>query len=276
VISKAALVALLNRRLRRFDIALLRPSEQWRMTGQLGRQPVPPPPPVPARPPLLRQFGPARAGFDMAVVMPSLLRPSIAQALASVFAQDFPGTVQTLIGIDVPEGDMAPVEAACRDRPDNHTVLLFDPGYSTSVRHGGLHPAWDGGVLRVVLSYLAASRHVAYLDDDNWWAPCHLSALHQALAGHDYAWSGRIAVDRQTRAIGAPMPDEGFIDPNCLGLDKLACEAVLRWWGLPKRDSRSAIDADRNVSRLLGAWFRGRASGEASVFYAVRAPLPPL
>lgn len=275
MISKGDLVAFLNRRLRRLDIALIRHSELWRTGASLGRQPRPPPPPPPARPPLLRQFGPSRAGFDVAVVMPTLLRPTIAQALRSVFAQEFAGTVQVLVGVDVPEGDAAAVEDACRDRPDRCTVLLLDPGYSTSVRHGGLHASWDGGVLRVVLSYLAASRRVAYLDDDNWWAPGHLAAMCAALAGHDFAWSGRIAVDRHTRTPGETMPFEGFIDPNCLIVDKLACETVLRWWGLPKRDSRTGADADRHVSRFLFEAFSGRATGAATVFYAVREPLPP-
>lgn len=275
VISKGDLVAFVNRGLRHVDAALIRRSELWRITAGFVRQPAPPASPPPPRPPLLRQFGPERGGFDIAVVMPTLLRPTIAEALRSVFAQDFPGTVQTLIGIDVPRGRLAAVEDACRDRPANHSVLLVDPGYSTSVRHGGLHPAWDGGVLRVVLSYLAASRHVAYLDDDNWWAPGHLAALRAALEGHDFAWARRRAVDRLSRAPGAEMPFDGFIDPNCLAIDKLACEAVLRWWGVPLQRSDHGIDADRNVSRILRAEFRGRATGQLSVYYAPRDRPPP-
>ena len=275
VISKAGLIAFLNRRLRRFDVTLIRHSELWRATAELGRQPVAATPPAPARPPLLVRFGPDRARFDVAVVMPTILRPTLFDALRSVFAQDFAGSVQTLVGVDVPRGGAEVVEAACRARPDNHTVLLLDPGYSTSARHGGLHPAWDGGVLRVVLSYLAASRHLAYLDDDNFWAPAHLSSIRAALEGHDYAWAERILIDRQTRALGEKIPFEGFFDPNCLAIDKLACEAVLRWWGLPKRDSRTATDADRNISRtLMGGAFRGRGTGQATVYYAMRPPLP--
>ena len=280
VISRGKLVAFLNRRLRPLDTVLLRRSELWRITDFLGRQP-PPGPPGPARPPLARGFGPddGATRFDFAVVMPSILRPTLADALRSVFAQDFPGTVQTLIGVDQPCGDLAPVEAACRDRPPNHAVLLFDPGYSTSQRHGGLHPGWDGGVLRTVLSYLAASRRVAYLDDDNWWAPHHLSALAAALEGHDWAWSRRWFVDPTTRV---PLAEDvwelvgpgagvfgGFVDPNCLALDKLACEAVLRWWAIPTRNSGTAWDADRNVFRILSTEFRGRASGTASSYYAM-------
>ena len=40
--------------------------------------------------------------FDVAVVIPSLLRPTLPRALRSVFAQDFQGSVQILIGIDAP------------------------------------------------------------------------------------------------------------------------------------------------------------------------------
>jgi hypothetical protein len=281
VVSKGDIVAFLNRRLRPLDAVLMRRSELWRITDFLGRQP-PPGPPRPLRAPLVRAFGPdgGAARFDFAVVIPSILRPTLADALRSVFAQDFAGSVQTLIGVDVPLGEAAVVEAACRDRPPNHAVLLFDPGYSTSQRHGGLHPAWDGGVLRTVLSYLAASRRVAYLDDDNWWAPNHLSSLAAALEGHDWAWSRRWFAAPCTRE---PLAEDvwesvgpgagvfgGFVDPSCLAIDKLACEAVLRWWAIPTRNSGTAWDADRNVFRVLSSEFRGRGTGVASSFYALR------
>jgi hypothetical protein len=278
LISMSKFVASLNRHLRRFDVALVRPSELWRITDFLGRQPLPGPA-KPGRPPLARAFGPDDGAirFDFAVIIPSILRPTIADALRSIFAQDFGGTVQTLVGIDQPRGDIALVEAACRDRPPNHGVLLFDPGYSTSQRHGGLHPAWDGGVLRTLLSYLAASRRLAYLDDDNWWAPNHLSSLASALEGHDWAWSRRWFVDPHTRQ---PLVEDiwesvgpgagvfgGWVDPNCLAIAKLACEAVLRWWAIPTRNSGTAWDADRNIFRILSNEFHGRATGQVSCHY---------
>ena len=90
---------------------------------------------------------------DVAVIMPTIIRSTMKEALQSVFRQ-----------------------AHC-------CVNVIYPGYSTSVRHGGLHPAYDGGVLRCVLTYLANSRYVAYLDDDNWWADNHLSSMLAAKPG---------------------------------------------------------------------------------------------
>ena len=45
-----------------------------------------------------------QTSFDVAVVMPTLLRPSLKRAVESVFAQDVRGRVQILIGVDVAEG----------------------------------------------------------------------------------------------------------------------------------------------------------------------------
>ncbi len=61
----------------------------------------------------------------------------------------------------------------------------------------------------------------------------------------------------------------GWVDPNCLAIDKIACEAVLRWWSIPIRHSAGAMDADRNVFRILNAEFRGAPTGQHSVFYEI-------
>jgi hypothetical protein len=283
IINRRRLAGLTNRLLRHFDMELVRLSELWRITSMLGYQPPPGPTP-PGRPGALHVFGPppGDANFEFSVVIPSILRPTIADTLRSVFAQDFPGPVQTLIGIDQPIGDIGVVEAVCRDRPPHHTVMVLDPGYSTSVRHGGLHPARDGGVLRTVLSYLAASRRVAYLDDDNWWAPNHLSTLAAALEGFDWAWSRRIYVHPETRRVigedtwhsvgpyaGTDAADGGWVDPNCLAIDKLRCEAVLRLWGIPQIDSNDGMTGDCRVFRILRREFRGNDTGVASSFYVL-------
>ena len=285
---KARAAAWADHRLRRFDASLSRRTDLWRWSSQLGKQPgrtsISQPRPGGA---FLRAFTSRPAWtqqepFDFAVIMPTTLRPSIADSLRSIFEQDYPGSVQTLIGLDRSEADPRVVERACESMPANHTVVFLYPGYSTSARHGGLHPSWDGGVLRTTLCYLANSPRVAFLDDDNWWDRGHLSSLGRALTGRDWAYAQRWFVHPVSRmplckdiweSVGPNQGDKaqsgGWVDPNCLAMDKLACEAVLRWWSIPLRNSPKAMDADRNVFRILSTEFDGAPTGEATVFYSL-------
>jgi hypothetical protein len=289
-LNRETLINGLNRLLRRADAEIVRPSDFWRTMGFLGRQPQR----DPARQcrtaePWMQSFGaPADSLFDFAVVMPTVIRPSIAEAIASIFAQTFPGRVQTLIGIDAAHGDRRIIVDACRSIPCNHSVMVLSPGYSTSARHGGLHPAWDGGALRTILCYLAHSRRVTFLDDDNWWAPTHLQALETALAGHEWAWSSRWFVHPDSRS---PICEDiwesvgpaggifeafggGWTDPNTIAFDKTICEAVLRWWSLPVRNSPKAMDADRNVFGILSREFLGRSTKQTTVYYTLNTNDP--
>ena len=241
---------------------------------------------TPSGPPFLKHYrgrlvrSPQKPA-DFAVVMPTILRPTIAEALQSVFDQRFAGDVQILIGIDRALPDAVDVESICHLVPDRHSVLVFYPGYSTSRRNGGLSYSWDGGHLRTILSYLANSRYIAYLDDDNWWGEDHLASLHKTLLdGAEWAWSRRWFVHPKSRkpicrdeweSIG---PGVGFydflggwVDPNCLGIDKIACEAVLRWWSIPA--AANPMSADRNVFHVLRTHFRGAWTGRSTVFYQI-------
>ncbi|HMA49054.1 MAG TPA: glycosyltransferase family A protein [Magnetospirillaceae bacterium] len=216
--------------------------------------------------------------FDVAVVMPTILRPEIAPALASIFSQNFSGRIQVLVGIDVARGDPSLVQAACALRPANCVVQLFYPGYSTSGRHGGLGEAWDGGVLRTVLSFLANSRLVAYLDDDNWWHPNHLHLLAGAIRDRDYAFSQRWFVHHRTGRIvarddweslgpGRGIYSGGFVDPNCLMLNKIRCADILPLWTKPLRGDPKAMSADRTVFAALAERFQAGAVGQPTVYY---------
>ncbi|MBN8898600.1 MAG: glycosyltransferase family 2 protein, partial [Rhodospirillales bacterium] len=224
---------------------------------------------------------PLQLPFDAAVVMPTTLRPSIYYALVSVFRQAFEGRVQVLIGLDRPDS-LAPVEAACAHRPEGWTVQVYWPGYSTSVRHGGLSPARDGGALRCVLTHLANSPFVAYLDDDNWWDEAHLSSLRATIEGCDWAFSLRWFVHPESKrpvcidewesvGPGAGVFKEmfgGFVDPNCLMLDKRRCEAVIGQWNRPLPNDQQGMSADRNVFGALRR-LRGAGTGQATAYYVV-------
>jgi hypothetical protein len=221
--------------------------------------------------------------FAAAVVMPTILRPSLRRAVQSVYAQDAPGVMQLLLGIDKPLGDPSLLNELVASKPDNWVVTIFDLGYSTSVRHGGIYPARDGGALRTILSYAANSRYVAYLDDDNWWAPDHLSSLLGTIAGVDWAYSKRWFVDAASQtplavdnweSVG---PDQGvfrdkfggFVDPNTLLIDKILCDPVLRCWSFPWPGDLKGMSADRQVFDHLRRNFKGRGSGKATCFYVM-------
>ena len=220
---------------------------------------------------------------DVAVVIPTVLRPSLADALRSIFAQSFRGRVQVLIGVDVPRGDVGLIEQVCAERPSHVRVQVLYPGYSTSVWHGGLYPASDGGVLRTVLTTLANARCVAYLDDDNWWHPDHLRLLRPGLDRAAWGFAARwfvhpvsrraICVDRwESVGPGRGIYNEragGFVDPNCLMIDKLACAGVVPLWSVPLVGDLKAGSADRSVFAALRAHSTPFEVAEATVFYAV-------
>lgn len=221
--------------------------------------------------------------FDVAVVMPSIVKPGLRRAIESVFAQSFGGTIQMLIGIDKAAGDPAVIAATCENRPKNCVVTVFDPGYSTSDRHGGLYPSHDGGALRTILSFAANSRYIAYLDDDNWWHADHLASLLAVIDGFDWAFSLRWLMDPETfeplciddwESVGPALgvyaeKFGGFVDPNCLMIDKLACGPLLHWWTTPLPNDSKRMSADRYVFNALRTSHPVAWTGRATTFYVM-------
>jgi hypothetical protein len=219
--------------------------------------------------------------FDAAVVIPTTLRPTLARALQSVFAQDFAGRVQILIGIDQPPEETDPLGDLGGSRPARMAITIASLPYSTSARHGGLYPNFYGGALRSILTLAANSRLVAYLDDDNWWAPDHLSGLVAAIEGHDWAWSQRIFADPvtgETIALddwesvgpGAGVYAEGFggfVDPSSLMIDKIACHDVVALWSLAGFADGSG--EDRLILNALASRHRGSTTNRATSYYAM-------
>lgn len=219
---------------------------------------------------------------DVAVVIPTTLEPCLVRAVRSVYAQSYPGMVQIMVGVDVPKGNRDVLETLRAECPDRMRLTPLDLGYSTSARHGGFYRNSSGGALRTILSYAANARYLAYLDDDNWWAPSHLSVLLAAIKGHGWAWSLRwyvhprtlapIAVDRW-ESVG---PDRGiyakrfggFVDTNCPLLDKRNCHWLVPAWCLPENNRGAGVD--RLVFERLRKAFNGAATGKATAYYVVR------
>lgn len=188
---------------------------------------------------------------DVAVVMPTVLRPCIAEALDSIYAQEGVGRIQVAIGVDKARGSRAILEETLARRPDHVSAIVQELPYSTSVRHGGVHNAVDGGALRTILAYVANSRFIAFMDDDNTMEPDHLASLLEAVKGKYWAHSQRMLVSEETGeelgvdrwdSVGVDRgrfaKDGGFVDTNCLLIDKVRAGRPLgRWAEGPRHHS---------------------------------------
>lgn len=221
--------------------------------------------------------GDPQAPAAVAVVMPTILRPCVASSVASVFRQTFAGRIQLLIGVDKAAEPPTHLEAALERRPDHISALILSLPYSTSIRHGSVHPATDGGSLRSSLSFMANSRYVAYLDDDNCWEPDHLASVMQAIQGKVWAYSLRMLIDETNgRELGVDRWDSvgvdagrfkaqgGLVDPNCLLVDKVvAARALGRWSEGP------GVTSDRSFFAALKDAPHGRVD-RPTVRYGIR------
>jgi hypothetical protein len=219
---------------------------------------------------------------EVAVVVQTILRPSVERAIKSVFEQDLNGRIHLLIGVDKRLGNIAVVNRLLGSCPAHIGVTVFDPGYSTSARHGGAHTNHFGGALRTILSFAANSRYVAYLDDDDWFGPDHLSSLLSAIRGKAWAFSHRWFVNPYNMepmcidtienvgpSAGLYAEHGGFACPSSLMIDKLTCSPILHVWseaGRPKGDAE-----DRMFFKALCTHFMPNgASNKASVYCVIK------
>lgn len=218
----------------------------------------------------------------VSVVLPTVMRPILNRALQSIFEQDFDGRIQILVGVDAPSNEVEALSPLLATRPSHVSVTTLTLPYSTSVRHGGVHQATDGGALRTILSFMANARHVAYLDDDNAWRADHLRKMVAAVEGKVWAFARRMLVHADTgEELGEDRWDSvgvgkgrfaakgGFVDPNCLIIDKVRAARILGHWS---ETSTGVADmtADRNffsaISRAPHA-----VVDEPTVLYTVRS-----
>lgn len=185
----------------------------------------------------------AQTPSDVAVVMPTIFRNDIVDAIQSIYDQDYTGRISICIGIDRSDHCHTIYRSLIDARPGNVSMLFLQLPYSTSIRHGGLYPAADGGGLRTILSYMANSRYIAYLDDDNMYMKNHVRELRAVIEGRTWASGQRLVVDKATQIpVGVDRwdsvgPDKGrfkasggFVDPNCLMIDKLKVGDRLGRW----------------------------------------------
>ena len=226
---------------------------------------------------------PVQSPADVAVVVPTILRPSLLKAVRSVYTQNILGRIHLLIGIDVHQGDSGLLDRLVAECPDHVSLTILDPGYSTSARHGGLHANFYGGALRSILSLLANSRHVAYLDDNDWWGANHLTALKSAIAGKAWAWSGRWMVHPGTHwpicrdewdsvGPGKGINAErfgGFVQPSGLMMDSQACHLLMPLWSMAAFPDGTG--EDRLIFDQLNKTLPGAGTGLFTAFCTLSA-----
>ena len=66
--------------------------------------------------------------FHVAVVMPTVGRASLGEAVQSVYDQAFPGRIQLLIGVDAPLSAFDQHEKLFAAAPPNVTICFYYPG----------------------------------------------------------------------------------------------------------------------------------------------------
>lgn len=219
---------------------------------------------------------------DISVLVTTICRESLLRAVKSVFAQSFKGSVQILIGVDVDPDDrfLSMREKIEKDRPDNFQVDWVKLPYSTSQRHGGPHHCFFGGSLRTVLSFLANSEVIVYLDDDDWFHPDHLQNVMNSIQGADWAYAYCFYANGATEesycvdewesvGVGRGVfsdTEGGFVRPSGLAIRKMNFLAHLHLWSMspsPNGDSE-----DRLIFNALKG-LSGRCTGSATVYYAL-------
>jgi tetratricopeptide (TPR) repeat protein len=213
-----------------------------------------------------------------------VIRPSLVEAARSVFRQVMDGRIHLLIGVDIAKGERSALDQIRAECPRHVSLTILDLGYSTSKWNGGLDSNRFGGALPAILSQLANSRYVAYLDDDDWWASDHLASMARAIAGKQWAFAYRWMVHPET--LWPICRDEwdsvgpgcginksrfgGFVAPSGLMLDKEACYGVLPLWS--HAAFQDGTGNDRRIFDALNKSFTWAASGRYSVYYVLNAP----
>ena len=219
---------------------------------------------------------------DLAIVIPTVCRKSLIRSVRSIFAQATEARIQILIGVDCdPHRRGAEICDLLRaEIPPNCSLVWLDLGYSTSVRHGGIHTSLFGGSLRSGLTFLADAEIVMYLDDDDWLAPQHCAQILAAIQDQKWAFAYSIYADGDTDQ--ALCVDEfesvgvnkgvfsgrfgGFVRPSGMAINKVKLLHVVHLFSLTVREQ--GIIEDRIVFNYLRDQPHA-CTGNATVFYAL-------
>lgn len=221
---------------------------------------------------VLARRGRASGRYPITVITPSIGTPLLARAIRSVQDQTY-GRIDHLVVADGPDAEAA-VRSALPADP-RHPVHVMPLPFNTG---GG---GYNGHRIYGAAAFLAQGRYVAFLDEDNAFAPDHIQALMDLIEREGLSWahSLRCLVDGEGQIIGrddceslgrwSTWDDESvhLVDMNCYALRRDLAVALSPLLHRRCRDQEAPdIALCRALMDLAPAF---GCSGRYSVRYAV-------
>ncbi len=195
--------------------------------------------------------------FSVTVITPTIGRPQLVQAIESVQAQQYP-LLEHIVVIDGPQHEAA-VRAAIPPETQHPIHVLQLP---INIGGGG----FNGHRVYGATPFLVNGHFVAFLDEDNWLEPDHLSSLLAKITSEGLSWAyalrkvvtptGQFVANDDCESLGQWPAwyhlDAHHVDTNCYVLRRdvaLATSAV--WY----RRAQDRYGPDRALCReLLRDW----------------------
>ena len=156
-------------------------------------------------------------------------RTILERAIPSVRAQDYGGEIEHLIVTDGHDRSLNKVlEAAgySEEAGSLRRVISMGRNWSMLSGDGGM-----GAIPRLIGSFMAAGEYIGYLDDDNAYLPCHVSALVSALeeTGADFAYSRWLHAGTDGLTGGQAPPGRTRTDSSAI-MHRAATLKHGSWW----------------------------------------------
>lgn len=182
---------------------------------------------------------------SISIAMTTIGRKSLFAVLEKLNNQSFDGQIQILLGLDIDKnGEFYSILDKFKAiQKNNVEIAVLDIGYSTSVRHGGIHTNKFGGSLRAALTFLAKYRFVTFLDDDDFPEENHLEELFNAVQGKSWAFTLCNFVNDKNIFLCQDVNESvgpgkgtfkaifnGYVRPSALIVDKIKTEEITFNW----------------------------------------------
>lgn len=193
------------------------------------------------------------------VITPTIGTAYLERCIASVQAQDMP-CVEHLIVIDGPEHREEVLDIVGRFR-DRATIRVLELPFNVG------KDGWNGHRAYAACSYLIDTDFVGFLDEDNTFAPEHLSSLVRVILERSQPWafslrriispSGEAICNDECESLGCLEPsvlhvNDWFVDVNCYLMRVPLAVEVSPLWYSKFRDPVKG-ESDRNIAAHLFA-----------------------